>query len=155
MIFFFLLKVHWKKVVRNFWWHISLRSCVQIPLSTTFFIIFSQNLTEYVTIETKGVCVCVCVSVCLSVCLCVSSLQPKRMDRFWCNFPQMICRIFASDIFHGFWKFKMDDVMAAILYVFKSGTLTVAILLRFSSKLRTRYKVVFQCLLLKISNISR
>ena len=46
----------------------------------------------------------------------------------------MICRIFASDVFHRFWKFKMDDIMAAILYVFYSGTLTVAILLRFSLK---------------------
>ena len=100
-------------------------------------------------------CVCVCVSVCLSVFVCVSSLQPIRIGRFWWNFPQMILKIFASDFFRRFWKFKMDDVMAAILYVFHSGTLTVAILLRFSSKLSTRYKVVFQCLLLKISKIGR
>ena len=62
--------------------------------------------------------VSVCVCVCLSVRMCVSSLKPIRMSRFWWNFPQMIWRIFASDVFHEFWKFKMDDVMAAILYFF-------------------------------------
>ena len=38
------------------------------------------------------------------------------MDRFWWNFLQMISRIFASDIFLGFWNFEIDDVIAAILY---------------------------------------
>ena len=52
------------------------------------------------------VCVCVCVSVCVCVCLCVWSLQPKRMDRFWCYFPQMICRIFASDFFSRILKIQ-------------------------------------------------
>ena len=32
--------------------------------------IFSQILTEYVTIETEGVSVCVCACVCVSVCVC-------------------------------------------------------------------------------------
>ena len=65
------------------------------------------------------VCVrlCVCLSVRLSVCLCVSSLQPKQMNRFWWNFTQMISRIFASVIFRGFWNFEFDDVIAAILHL--------------------------------------
>ena len=66
-------------------------------------------------------CVCVCLSVCLcvclSVCLSVSSLQPKRMNRFWWNFTQMILSIFASVIFRGFWNFEFDDVIAAILHL--------------------------------------
>ena len=67
--------------------------------------------------RTEGVCACVCLCVCLSVCLCVSSLQPKRLDRFWWNFPQMIFRIFASVTFRGFWNFEFDDVIAAILHL--------------------------------------
>ena len=58
-----------------------------------------------------------CVYVCLCVCLCVSSLQPKRMNRFWWNFTQMILSIFASVIFRGFWNFEFDDVIAAILHL--------------------------------------
>ena len=48
--------------------------------------VHSVILTEYVAIETEGVCmsVCVCVCVCVraSVCLCVEALQPKRLCRF-------------------------------------------------------------------------
>ena len=41
--------------------------------------LYAVNLTEYVAIDPRvSVRVCVCVSVCVSV----SSLQPKRMDRF-------------------------------------------------------------------------
>ena len=57
----------------------------------------SVILTEYVAIEPS---VCVCVSVCL--CVCVSSLQPKRMNRFWWNFPQVTPQIFTSAVFHFF-----------------------------------------------------
>ena len=60
---------------------------------------------------------CVFVCVCLCVCVCVSSLQPKRINRFWWNFPQMIWQIFASVIFYGFWNFEFDDVIAAILHL--------------------------------------
>ena len=42
--------------------------------------IFSQILTEYVAIETEGVCVCVCVSVCVSVCLCVCVISTAHTD---------------------------------------------------------------------------
>ena len=132
----------------------SKRECYKESKMDYMVFIFSKILTEYVVIEPR-VSVRVCVCVCLSVCACVSSLQPIRMGRFRSNFPQMIWRIFARDIFQGFWKFKMDDVMAAILYVFHSGTLIVATTLRFSSKLSRRCKVVFQCLLLKISKIGR
>jgi len=85
----------------------------------------------------QGVCACVCLCVCLSVRVSVSSLQPKRMDRFWWNFPQIIFYEFAQYVFLRFWKVKFDDVMAAILAVFGSGTFTFAILLRFSSNFRT------------------
>ena len=128
---------------------------VQSIVSMYTFFYIQSNFDWICWDRTEGVCVSVRACDCLCVCVCVSSLQPIRMGRFWWNFPQMILKIFASDIFHGFWKFKTDDVMAAILYVFHSGTLTVAILLWFSSKLSTRYKVVFQCLLLKISKIGR
>ena len=80
--------------------------------------IFKQILTQYVAIKPR---VSVCVCVCLCVCVCVSSLQPIRIDRFWWNFPQMIRRIFASDVFLGFWNFEIDDVMAAILYFFDAA----------------------------------
>ena len=73
--------------------------------------LYSVILTEYVAIEPR-VCVCVCVC----VCLCVSPLQPKRMNWFWWNFPQIIWQIFANDIFRGFLNFEFDDVMAAILH---------------------------------------
>ena len=80
--------------------------------------LYSVILTEYVAIEPR-VCVraSVRLSVCLCVCLCVSSLQPKRIDRFWWNFTQMILSIFASVIFRGFWNFEFDDVIAAILHL--------------------------------------
>ena len=93
-------------------------SCKSNNVNHLFFI-FSQILTKYVAIEPRvPVCLCVCVSVCLSDCAYVSSLQPILIGRYRWNFPQMIWKIFASDIFHGFRKFKMDDVMAPILYVF-------------------------------------
>ena len=82
-------------------------------------------------------CLSVCLCVCLCVCVSVSSLQPKRMDGFWWNFPQITYYEFARSVFLRFWKFKFDDVMAAIIAVFGWGTLTVAILLRFSSNFRT------------------
>ena len=81
------------------------------------------------------VCMCVCVYVCVCVCLfvCVSSLKPKRMNWFWWNFQQFInqllyiCSILFSPILN-----IHNDVIGVIVAVFESGTLTVAILLRFS-----------------------
>ena len=81
--------------------------------------LYSVTLTEYVAIETEGVCM----SVCMYVCLCVEALQPKRLCRFWWNFAQMIWQIFTCVIFFDFWKFKFDDVMAAILH-FSYGALS-------------------------------
>ena len=66
---------------------------------------------------TEGVCMYVC------VCMCVTALKPKRMDRFWWNFLQMIWQIFARSLLLGFWNFEIDDVMAAILHFF-SGALS-------------------------------
>ena len=52
---------------------------VHKSMQLTLFI-FSQILTEYVTIETEGVCVCVCVYVCLSVCLSVCVISTAQTD---------------------------------------------------------------------------
>ena len=81
----------------------------------------------------------------LSVNLFISSLQPKRMDRFRRKFPQMILQKFASFFFFAFFffNFENDDVMAANLNFFaffKSSTLTVAFMLWFFSKLLTKKK---------------
>ena len=54
--------------------------------------------------------------VCACVRLSVSALQPKRLNRFQWNFAQMISRIKTWSVFLAFWKFKFDDVKAAILY---------------------------------------
>ena len=96
-------------------------------MSVVFFL-YSVNLTECVAIDTR---VSVGVSVCVSVYVSVSSLQPKRMDGFWWNFPQITYCEFARSVFLRFWKFKFDDVMPAIIAVFGWDTLMVAILLRF------------------------
>ena len=85
--------------------------------------------------RTQGVCASVCVSVCLSV----SSLQPKRLNRFWWNFPQMILSIFASVIFRGqFLKFRIRWRNSGHFALTRCGTLTVAILVRFFSNFNTR-----------------
>ena len=63
------------------------------------------------------VCVCMCVRV------CVAALLLKRLYRFCWNIAQKIWQIFSCDIFFDFWKFKFDDVMAAILH-FSYGALS-------------------------------
>ena len=78
------------------------------------------------------VCVCVCVSVYVCVCVCVSATAltacPILMkihtntfnDVFLCHFSHIL-------------KIRLDDVITAILYKNRYGTLTSSILLRFSS----------------------
>ena len=83
--------------------------------------------------------VCVCVCVCASVCVCVCGSSPAQTDwsilmKFSTNDLTDICEVRFSRIL----KIRNDDVMAAILLAFLCGTLTVAILLRFSSKLVSR-----------------
>ena len=82
------------------------------------------------------------------VCASVS-LQPDWMNRFWWNFPEITCYIFAQYVFLRFWKFKFDYPMAAIFAVFGSGTLTFAILLKLSSNFMTwkGYSFLFYCYL--------
>ena len=96
-------------------------SIINIDLSVDYLLILQVFIFSHFDWiccnRTQGVCVCVCLCVCASVCLCVSSLQPKRMNRFWWNFTQMILSIFASVIFRGFWNFEFDDVIAAILHL--------------------------------------
>ena len=62
-----------------------------------------------------SVCLSVCLSVCVSVCVSVSALQPKRLSRFWWKSTQRLSRMFASAFSLKFWKYWIDDVMAAIL----------------------------------------
>ena len=100
-------------------------SIINIDLSVDYLLIIQVFIFSHFDWiccnRTQGVCASVCLSVCaslcLSVCLSVSSLQPKRMNRFWWNFIQMILSIFASVIFRGFWNFEFDDVIAAILHL--------------------------------------
>ena len=75
-------------------------------------------------------CVCVC------VCVCVCDSPTAQTDgwifmKFSTNDQTDICEVHFSRIL----KFPNDDVMAAIFALFRWGTLTVAILLRFSLKL--------------------
>ena len=92
--------------------------------------------------QTQGVGVC--------VCACVSSIQPKRMNRFWWNVPHMIWQIFVCVFFRGFSQFESSwwchGGSSAFL---RCGTLKVGILVRFPSNLNTRWSGVVRCLLLK------
>merc|ERR1712105_212000 len=90
--------------------------------------LYSVNLTEYVAMDPRvSVCVCVCLSVCPSVCV-ISTAQTNGpiLMKLSTNHLQYICSIRFSPIL----KIQVDDIMAAIIAVFKSGTLTVAILPR-------------------------
>ena len=123
----------------NFW------NSYNVNVHSSFFYIQSFHMTEYSSPERA-----------LSVRVCVCLSQPfiwKLYGRFWWNLDHMILSKIWDDTFFKFLICCFDDVIAAILYVFECGTLTVAILLWFSSKLQTRKFDVFQCLLLKISKI--
>ena len=79
----------------------------------------------------------VCVYVCMYVCVCDSATAQTDgwiLMKFSTNDLTDICEVRFSRIL----KIRNDDVMAAILLAFLCGTLTVAILLRFSSKLVSR-----------------
>ena len=103
--------------------------------NSIFLLIFIFSHFDWICCDrTEGVCMYVC----MYVCMCVTALQPKHMDEFWWNCLPIIWQIFVRSVFLGFWNFEIDDVMAAILYVFCWGTLTVAIFVRFSSKFNTR-----------------
>merc|ERR1712074_319768 len=93
--------------------------------------LYSVNLTEYVAMDPR---VSVCVSVCLSVCV-ISTAQTNGpiLMKLSTNHLQYICSIPFSPIL----KIQVDDVMAAIIASFESGTLTVTIFLQFSSNFRT------------------
>ena len=102
--------------------------------------LYSVILTEYVVMEPRVcVCVCVCVYVRLYVCVCVCGSAAAQtvgsiLMKFSTNDLTDICEVLFSRIL----KIQNDDVMAAILLAFLCGTLTVAILLQFSSKLVCR-----------------
>ena len=81
-------------------------------------------------------CLCVCLCVCVSVCLSQPFIW-TLFGRFWWNLDHLILSKIWDDTFLRFWKCCFDDVMAAILYVYECGTLTVAILLWFSLNFRT------------------
>ena len=104
------------------------------PLLFSFIFIFSHVImTEYFSPERA---MSVRVYVCMCVCVCLS--QPfiwRLFGRFCCNLNHMILTRFWDDTFLRFWKCWSDDVIAAILYVFKWGTFAVAISLQSSSNL--------------------
>ena len=78
---------------------------------------------------------CVCASVCVYVCgSAAAKTVGSILMKFSTNDLTDICEVRFSPIL----KFPNDDVMAAIFALFRWGTLTVAILLRFSSKLVER-----------------
>ena len=111
-------------------------------LSWTFFsviIIFIFSQFDWICCDwTEGVCMCVCMYVC--VCVCGSS--PAQTDgsilmKFSTNDLTDICEVRFSRIL----KIRNDDVMAAILLAFLCGTLTVVILIWFSSNWRRGRKL--------------
>ena len=72
------------------------------------------------------------VSVCVSVCVCVSRLIFSTIFvRFWWKCTQMIWTKIWDDTFFIFSNFCFDDVITAILYIFRWGTLMVVILSNF------------------------
>ena len=94
--------------------------------------------------------------VCVSVC--VSSLQPKRIVRFWWNFPQITCYIIICQwFFSPILKIQIRRRHGGHFAVFGSGTLTIEVLLRFSSNFRAWMGYSFLCLhlLFEISKIGQ
>ena len=93
-------------------------------------------------------CVYVCVSVCGSstaktvVSILIKLCTKDLTDIYLCQFFQFL-------------KIQIWWLHYGHFALFLWGTLTVAIFVRFSSNLNTRYKVVFHSLLLKISKIGR
>ena len=114
--------------------------------------LYSVILTEYVAIETEGVCMSVCVYVCASVCVCGSSTAKTVV-----SILMKLCTNDLTDIylchFFRFLKIQIWWRHGGHFAFLRSGTLTVAIFVRFSSNLNTSYKVVVHSLLLKISKI--
>merc|ERR1712074_451729 len=107
--------------------------------------LYSVILTEYVVIDPRlSVCVCLCVCV-----ISTAKTDGPILMKLSTNHLLYICSMRFSSIL----KLKFDDVMVAILAVFGSGTLMVAILLRFSSNFGTLKLKSVPCLLLKISKI--
>ena len=96
-------------VNRNLQCSLLIRSAISFAWYPRFYI---QSNFDWICYDRNRGCVYVCACVRLSV----SALQPKRLNRFQWNFAQMISRIKTWSVFLAFWKFKFDDVKAAILY---------------------------------------
>ena len=95
-----------------------------------------------------------CVSVCLCVCLYVCVISTAQTDepilmKLSTNHLTDICQWH----FSRFLKFRIWWRHGGHFAFLRCGTLTVAILVRFSSNLDTSYFVVCRCWLLKISKI--
>ena len=106
--------------------------------------LYSVILTEYVAIEPR-VCVCMCVCVCACMCLCmcvciyVCDSATAQTDgwilmKFSTNDLTDICEVRFSRILKIRNRWRHGGHFA----LFRWGTLMVAILLRFSSKLLGR-----------------
>ena len=71
------------------------------------------------------------------LCVCVNATAQTSRPvsiKFSTKDLKDICEV----CFFGFRNYKINNVIEAISYVFLCGTLTVAILLRFSLKFKTR-----------------
>ena len=126
-------KIHiWNPILSFSPW-ISFRVFVYPPFS---FYIRPFQMTEYLSPgRVLSVRLSVCVSVCVCVCLSITAFHLNTIRPILIKLgPHNLIRILRW-CFTQIWKCCSDDVIAALLYVFKWGTLTVAILLRSSSKL--------------------
>ena len=69
------------------------------------------------------------VYVCACVCVCISTLEPKRINPFWWNLPQMIWQISIIKSYSRFLKIRIWWHHSDHFICFGCYTLTVAILL--------------------------
>ena len=98
------------------------------------------------------VCLCVCLSVCVSVCVISTAKtdEPILMKLSPIHLTD-ICQWLLS----RFLKFRIWWRHGGHFAFLRCGTLTVAILVRFSSNLDTSFSNACRCLLLKISKIGQ
>ena len=135
-------------------------SIINIDLSVDYLLILQVFIFSHFDWiccnRTQGVCVsvCVCVCVCVSVCLYVCVTSTAQTDepilmKLSTNHLTDICQCH----FSRFLKFRIWWRHGGHFAFLRCGTLTVAILVRFSSNLDTSFSNAWRCLLLKISKI--
>ena len=99
--------------------YIYIKKRVLVFFGIRFFCFYIQSFWLNMLQCNRGcVYVCMCVYMYVCVCVCVTALQPKRMDGFWWNFPQMIWQIFARSVFLRFWNFQTMTSWRPFLHFF-------------------------------------